>query len=230
MDDSLLAVLRTVDTPTVCNAIEVAQGQRGFANFTRATMIASDPAGGALVGYARTAKIAATDPPMEAPDVIRARRMDYYRHMAAGPRPALAVIEDVDPVPLGAYWGEINTNVHKALGLSGALTNGVIRDLGDLPKGFPLVGGAVGPSHGFVHIRDIGTPVTVFGMSVSDGDLVHADRHGALVVPADVIPDLAAAIAQMQATEAVLLDAVRGKSLSIEAFEEAWAAFEAARQ
>lgn len=165
MDDSLLAVLRTVDTPTVCNAIEVAQGQRGFANFTRATMIASDPAGGALVGYARTAKIAATDPPAEAPDVIRARRMDYYRHMATGPRPALAVIEDVDPVPLGAYWGEINTNVHKALGLSGALTNGVIRDLGDLPKGFPLVGGAVGPSHGFVHIRDIGTPVTVFGMT-----------------------------------------------------------------
>ena len=230
MDDSLHALLRAVDTPTVCNAIEVAQGRRGFANFTRQTMMASAPEGGALVGYARTARIAATEPPTEAPEVIRARRMGYYRHMAEGPRPAIAVLEDVDPVPLGAFWGEVNTNVHKALGLSGALTNGVIRDLGDLPDGFPLVAGAVGPSHGFVHVREIGMPVTIFGMTVSDGDLVHADRHGALVVPPEVIPDLAEAIATMQATEAVILEAVRGKTLSFAEFETAWAAFEAARQ
>ena len=230
MDDGLHALLRAVDTPTVCNAIEVAQGRRGFANFTRQTMVASAPEGGALVGYARTARIAATEPPTEAPEVIRARRMDYYRHMAEGPRPAIAVLEDVDPVPLGAFWGEVNTNVHKALSLSGALTNGVIRDLGDLPDGFPLVAGAVGPSHGFVHVREIGTPVTIFGMTVSDGDLVHADRHGALVVPPEVIPDLAGAIATMQATEAVILEAVRGKTLSFAEFETAWAAFEAARQ
>ena len=230
MDDALLKLLREVDTPTVCNAIEVAQGKRGFANFTRSTMIASAPEGGAITGYARTAKIAATDPPTDAADVIRARRMDYYRHMASGPRPSIAVLEDVDAVPLGAFWGEVNTNVHKSLGLSGALTNGVIRDLGDLPDGFPLIAGSVGPSHGFVHVREIGTEVTIFGMRVADGDLVHADRHGALVVPADVIPELAAAIAKMQATEAVLLDAVRGKSLDIAEFEAAWAAFEAARQ
>ena len=118
----------------------------------------------------------------------------------------------------------------RASGLSGALTNGVIRDLGDLPDGFPLVAGAVGPSHGFVHVREIGTPVTIFGMTVSDGDLVHADRHGALVVPPEVIPALAESIASMQATEAVILEAVRGKTLSFDEFETAWAAFEAARQ
>lgn len=230
MDDALLTLLRSVDTPTVCNAIEVAQGQRGFANFTRGTMIASAPEAGAIVGYARTAKIAATEPPSEPADVIRARRMAYYRHMAAGPRPGLAVIEDVDPMPLGAFWGEVNTNVHQALGLSGALTNGVMRDLGDLPDGFGLVAGSIGPSHGFVHVREIGCPVSIFGMDVADGDLVHADRHGALVVPAESVAELSEAIAKMQASEAIILDAVRGKTLSIDAFETAWAAFEAARQ
>ncbi|MDH5798321.1 MAG: RraA family protein, partial [Paracoccaceae bacterium] len=127
MDQTLLELLKSVDTPTVCNAIETAQGKRGFANFTRGTMLASDPGAPAMVGYARTAKIAALKPSTEPADVIKARRMDYYRHMAEGSRPAVAVIEDIDfPNCIGAYWGEINTTVHKGFGLSGALTNGVM--------------------------------------------------------------------------------------------------------
>ena len=89
--DDLLALLKDVDTPTVCNAIEVAQGRRGFASFTRETMVCSDPSGGAIVGCARTAGIAGAEPPGEPVDVIRERRMAYYRHMADGPRPAIAV-------------------------------------------------------------------------------------------------------------------------------------------
>ena len=230
MDDTLLTLLRRVDTPTVCNAIEVAQGRRGFAAFTRGTMLASHPEVRAMVGFARTAKIAALAPPSEAPEVIKARRMDYYRHMSEAPRPGLAVIEDVDfPDCVGAYWGEINTNVHKGLGLSGALTNGVMRDLGDLPDGFPVVAGSVGPSHGFVHVREIGTPVSVFGLTVADGDLVHADRHGALVIPVGVVPDLEAAITKLLDTEKLVLDPARREGFDFDAFQAAWAAFERAR-
>ena len=230
MNDSLLALLQRVDTPTVCNAIEVAQGKRGFANFTRGTMIASAPEAGAIVGYARTAQIAAVEPPTEAPEVIKARRMAYYKHMASGPRPALAVVEDMDfPHCIGAYWGEINTTVHKGFGLGGALTNGVMRDLGDLPDGFPVIAGSIGPSHGFVHVRSVGEPVTIFGMQVQDGDLVHADRHGALVVPSDVVPNLEAAILKLLDTEKLILEPAREDGFDFEAFEKAWAAFEAAR-
>ena len=85
MDDALFRLLKQVDTPTVCNAIEVAQGKRGFNAFTRGTMLASDPDAPAMVGYARTAKIAAVNPPTDPPEGIKARRMDYYRHMADGP-------------------------------------------------------------------------------------------------------------------------------------------------
>jgi len=230
MNNGLLKLLQSVDTPTVCNAIEVAQGQRGFDQFTRGTMLCSDPNGGPMVGYARTAKIAALEPPQEAPEVIKARRMAYYKHMSEGRRPAVTVIEDVDfPNCIGAYWGEINTTVHKGLGVGGALTNGVMRDLGDLPAEFPVVAGSVGPSHGFVHVREIGDEVEVFGLRIRDGDLIHADRHGALVIPPEVIELLEDAIHKLLDTEKLILEPARQAGFDFEAFEAAWAAFEASR-
>lgn len=230
MEQSLLDLLKRVDTPTVCNAIEVAQGKRGFNDFTRGTMQCSAPHEPAMVGYARTAKIAAVAPPSDPPEMIKARRMAYYRHMSQGPRPALAVVEDVDfPNAIGAYWGEINTSIHKGFGLSGALTNGVMRDLGDLPQGFLVVAGSIGPSHGFVHVREIATPVEIFGLTIQDGDLVHADRHGALVVPPQVIATLESAIQKLIETERLILDPAQQGDFDFDAFETAWAAFEAAR-
>lgn len=230
MEPALLDLLRRVDTPTVCNAIETVEGKRGFDRFTRGTMLCSAPDGGAIVGYARTAKIAATAPPTEPAEVIRARRMEYYRHMASGLRPAIAVVEDMDGAnAVGAFWGEINTTVHKGFGLAGALTNGVMRDLGDLPDGFPVVAGSVGPSHAFVHVREIDTPVTVFGLEIAPGELVHADRHGALVIPEAVMPGLRDGIEKLLATEAIVLDPARAEGFDFDAFEAAWTAFEAAR-
>jgi regulator of RNase E activity RraA len=230
MTPSLLTLLRKVDTPTVCNAIEVAQGKRGFNAFTRGTMLSSAPSEPAIVGYARTAKIAAVAPPSEAPEVIRERRMAYYKYMAEGPAPSVAVVEDVDfPNCIGAYWGEINTTVHKGFGMSGALTNGVMRDLGDLPEGFPVVAGSVGPSHGFVHVREIGTPVSVFGLTVNPGDLIHADRHGALVVPTNVVDQLEAAIQKLLTTERIVLDAATQPGFDFPAFQSAWEKFEKSR-
>ncbi len=229
MSAELLDLLSRVDTPTVCNAIEVVQGKRGFDRFTRGTMICTEP-GRAVVGYAATAQIAALAPPTEPPDVIRARRMAYYKAMHDAPKPSVAVVEDLDfPNCIGAYWGEINTTVHKGFGMSGALTNGVVRDLGDLPQGFPVIAGSVGPSHGFVHVLSVGQPVQVMGLVVRQGDLIHADRHGAVVVPPEVISDLAYAIAKLQATERLVLDPARKPDFDFAAFEAAWAAFEKAR-
>ena len=229
MDDSLLALLRRVDTPTVCNAIEVAQGKRGFRAFTRSTMLASDP-NGIMVGYAVTAQIAATDPPAEDAPTIRARRMAYYKAMADGPKPSVAVIEDLDyPHCIGAYWGEVNTTIHKGFGMSGALTNGVMRDLGDLAPDFPVVAASIGPSHGFVHTRTVNQPIRIMGMDVRPGDLIHADRHGAVVIPPEVIDTLEASIVKMQKTEQLILGPARLAGFDFAKFEAAWAAFEKAR-
>jgi regulator of RNase E activity RraA len=230
MDQALLTLLQQVDTPTVCNAIEVAQGKRGFDAFTRGTMQASDPQAPAIVGYARTAKISAQRPSDDPVDVVKARRKAYYQHMSNGEQPLIAVVEDVDfPDCVGAFWGEINTTLHKGFGVKGALTNGVMRDLGDLPSGFPVIAGSIGPSHAFVHVTEIGEPVTIFGLAVKDGDLVHADRHGALVIPGDVMDQLHEAITKLLATEKLVLEPARADGFDYDAFEKAWSAYEAAR-
>jgi len=230
LDPELLTLLRSVDTPTVCNAIEVAQGKRGFSKFTRGTMICSAPVGGAMVGFAKTAKIAAVEPPTENQDIIKERRMNYYRYMSEVDGPMVTVIEDVDyPDCIGAYWGEINTKVHKGFGLSGALTNGVVRDLGDLAEDFPVVAGSVGPSHGFVHVREIDTPVNIFGMTVTPGELIHADRHGAVVIPNEVIPILKDSIHKLFASERLILDPAEKTEFSFDDFKKAWEDFEKSR-
>lgn len=229
LDPALLARLRAVDTPTVCNAIEVAEGRRGFAAFTRAEPRASDPGAPAMVGFASTARIRGSHPPEDPVDDIRARRRAYFRAMAAAPKPAIAVIEDLDPTPLGAWWGEVHAAVHKGLGLSGALTNGLMRDLGDLAEGFPILAGGVGVSHGFVHVVDIGTPVEVLGLRVAPGALIHADRHGAVAIPTAVLPRLLAALDTLEASEALILGPATAPDFDIDRLLAAWAEFERAR-
>jgi regulator of RNase E activity RraA len=230
MNAELLDILRGAHTPTVCNAIEVVQGKRGFSQFTRGTMISTAPGEPAVVGYAVTAKIAALRPASEPTDVIRARRIAYYRAMHDAPKPSVAVVEDMDfPNCIGAYWGEINTTVHKGFAMSGAVTNGVVRDLGDLPTGFPVIAGSIGPSHGFVHVVSIGEPVSIFGLEVRQGDLIHADRHGSLVVPRDVLAGLGGAIAKLRETEQLILNPARDDGFDFAAFETAWSEFEKAR-
>ena len=226
----LLDLLRTVDTPTVCNAIEVAQGKRGFNRFTRGTMFHCKPGAPAIVGFARTAKISGLAPPNEPQEVTRERRMAYFHGMAAGPPPSAAVVEDVDyPNCIAGWWGEVHVAVHKGLGLAGAVTNGVMRDLDVMDDEFPVLAGSIGPSHGFVHAVEIGTPVNIKGMRVTQGELIHADRHGALVIPADVIPVLQQSIETVIASEAIVLGPARAPGFDIHKLEKAWAKFEKSR-
>lgn len=113
MDPNALEILSRVDTPTVCSAIEIVQGRRGFAGFTRGTLVCTER-DRAVLGYAVTAQIAALAPPTEPPEVIRARRMAYCRAMHDAPKPSVAVVKNLDyPNCIGAYWGEVNTKIHK---------------------------------------------------------------------------------------------------------------------
>ncbi len=114
------------------------------------------------------------------------KRMDYLDYVAAAPRPGIAVIEDLDdPAGYGAFWGEVQTNVHKALGCLGTITNGSVRDIPQVAEGFQMLAGSIAPSHAYVHVEEFGIPVTIHGMAVKSGDLIHADRHGAVIVPVE---------------------------------------------
>ena len=212
----VLDALRSLDTPTICNALEVVAPHRRSHGYTTSPLVCPDP-GTVMVGYARTATIRAAAPSGRGGDDDLAMRVGYYRHVAEGPHPTVTVIEDIDAAPgYGAWWGEVNSSVHAGLGSLGVITNGSIRDLDDWAPGFGALAGSIGPSHAWVHVVEYAVPVTVNGMSVRPGDLIHADRHGAVVVPVEVAADIGAAAAKIAAAERVLIEAARSEDFSID--------------
>jgi regulator of RNase E activity RraA len=223
VSETTLSILRSVDTPTVCNAIEEVRGTRMGHGYSRTPVVCADPSLPAIVGYARTAKICGAEPSRLSKQAQRDLRIAYYRYAASGPGPNVVVLEDTDKPPgLGAFWGEVNTAIHKGLGVIGCLTNGSFRDIGMLAPGFQIVGGSIMPSHAFVHVREIDVPVSVFGLNVRSGDLIHADRHGAVVIGADVIDRIADGIDLTGRKEAPILKAARAPGFDVEALLKAW--------
>lgn len=220
---ALFAHLRQFDTPTIANALEIAQGKRSISGFTRQTFITAFPKLPAIVGFARTAAIRCSTP--YDPAVRRKNQVAYYEYVAQGEQPTIAVIQDVDSQPgLGAFWGEVNTHVHWGLGCLGTLTNGSMRDLDAMQPQFQCFAASLSPSHAWVQVVEIGKPVEVLGLAVADGDIVHADKHGAIIIPRDVLDKLPAAIDLMARKEKVILDAARKSGFSVATLKEAFAA------
>ena len=212
------------DTPTICNALEVVAPERRAIGFTSEPLICLDPKLPPMVGFARTATIRATTPPDESADALKSRRAEYYAYVAGSPHKTIAVVQDLDATPgFGAFWGEVNTAVHRGLGCVGSVTNGSMRDLDDCAAGFQLLAGCVGPSHAHVHIVDFRAPVTIFGMRVLHDDIIHADQHGAVVVPASAMKALPAAVELLQRREAVILKAARSDDFDIDKLRAATA-------
>ena len=155
IDAALLAHLRGFDTPTICNALEIAIGRRRATGFTRTTMIAPFPLLPPIMGFARTATLRSAAPSSMDAGTARELRLAYYAHVAPIDCPTVVDIQDLDTHPgLGAFWGEVNSTVHCALGCAGVVTNGAVRDLDALDPEFPIIAGCVTPSHAFVRIGD----------------------------------------------------------------------------
>jgi regulator of RNase E activity RraA len=205
-----LAALTIWDTPTICNALEEIVPERRGHGFTTEPLVALDPALPPICGFARTATIRAAEPPRDSDFEMAEKRAAYYTYVAEPPAPTIAVIQDLDPRPgVGAFWGEVQTTVHKGLGVLGAVTNGSFRDLSDSARGFNLIGGKVGPSHAFVHLVDIACQVTIHGLTVSSNDIVHADVHGAVMIPHDAVKKIPAVVELLARREKVILDAAK---------------------
>ena len=134
------------------------------------------------------------------------------------------VIEDIESTPgYGSWWGEVQSNVHQALGARGVVTSGSVRDLDMIAEGFQLISGSVGPSHAWVQLVDCGGEVNVHGMVTRSGDLVHADRHGAVIIPHEVARDVPAAAELCMRREKPILDACKSGDFSVALIEKALA-------
>lgn len=192
------------------------------------------PQMGPMVGYAVTLIIEPSN--VEHRKQVRAWE-DYREYVASQPGPKIAVVQDLDkPQVIGSFWGEVNANTHRALGCVGTITDGAIRDLDEMTgAGFKALARRLCVGHAFAMPVKWGCEVQVFGRNIVPGQLIHADKHGFLAVPAEDEARLLEAAAFMDANEChtVIAAARQGASDSRELLDrmaEAGQAFRAASQ
>ena len=179
VSEATLKALQQIDGPSICNAVEGFNFRPKNEGFMlpeiRSIFQDFKPA----VGYAVTGVISANRG-----EGHTVSREDWWDLIASVPGPRFIVLHDVDNPPLGAYWGEVQGNIHKALGAVGVVTDGTVRDLDEVHDlGFQFFAKEVSVSHAYVHLVDIGIPVTIGGLTVNTGDLLHGDKHGVSHIP-----------------------------------------------
>ena len=221
--DTVLEALRKFDTPTICNAMEIVAPERRLIGFTVKPLVCPFPNLPPIVGYARTATIRAATTSSLKGAAARDQRAAYYEYVGSGPGPTITVIQDLDGanVGTGAFWGEVQSTVHKALGCLGVITDGSIRDIPQWAPGFQALAGSIGPSHAWVHAESFGGEVRVAGMTVKSDDLIHADSHGAIVIPHDIAAKIPDACELCARRETPILEIARSKDFSLEKLKEA---------
>lgn len=212
---TLIDELQSIDTPTVCNALEVLVPTRRGYGFTTEPLVCTRPELKPMVGVARTATIRSAHPSDLAGDAARQLSDGYYAYIDGGAKPSVIVMQDIDARRgYGSFWGEVNSSIHLGLGCVGLVTDGGVRDLPDIAPGFQMLADRVIPSHAFVHVVDFGRPVDVAGMRVRDGDVIHADQHGAVVIPHEVIAEVKAISQRIARQERVIIEAARQPGFS----------------
>jgi regulator of RNase E activity RraA len=219
---TLIDELQSIDTPTVCNALEVLVPKRRGYGFTTDPLVCTRPELKPMVGIARTATIRSAHPSDLAGDAARALSDAYYAYIDGGAKPSVIVMQDIDARRgYGSFWGEVNSSIHLGLGCVGLVTDGGVRDLPDIAPGFQMLADRVIPSHAFVHVVDFARPVDVAGMRVRDGDVIHADQHGAVVIPHEVVAEVKAISQRIARQERVIIDAARQPGFSAAKLREA---------
>lgn len=206
LSDTQLETLKKYDAPTVSNALELL----GFRELDRNAGIMSArirslfPQLPSLVGYAATFLCETSQRPR---GKLQVEREDYWRYILTLPEPRVSVGQDIGPTPsAGSLWGEVQANIHLALGCKGVVLEGAVRDLAPLEAlKYPCFAREVVVGHSYAHFVDFGQTVRVGNVLVHSGDLIFADMHGVLVIPDEAAPRVAEACQRIVEMERPLI-------------------------
>lgn len=210
-----LEELRQIDSPTISNAIErfkVRPRVQGFAGWD---LRCAFPELGSMVGYAVTCTAdSTTEARADERGLLR-----LWAAIEAAPKPAVVVIKDIGPErSRSCHMGEVMATTAKALGAVGCVSDGGLRDVVEVRAlgGFQYFCPGPVVSHGNPIICEVGIPVTLEGMAVAPGDLLHGDANGVLVIPDGIADRVAAEAQRVRAEEKEVLDFVRAPGLTVE--------------
>lgn len=197
-----LLQLKRWNTPTIYNGWEqITTHDAGHDGFNPEETTDFMPQMGAMVGYAITVVIEPGNPKhvKSNPNAWK----EYREYVASIPGPKIVVIQDLDkPANCGSFWGEVNSNIHRALGCVGTITDGSIRDVDEMCNaGFKALARRLSVGHAYSTPIKWNCEVEVFGRKINPGQLVHADKHGFLAIPDEDVKNLLEASRFMDSNE-----------------------------
>lgn len=181
----VLLKLKRWNTPTIYNGWEQITKSPRTSGFNLEETKDFMPEFGPMVGYAVTVIIKPSKPASN-PNAWE----EYRSYLASIQGPKIIVMQDLDkPGVYGSFWGEVSANAHRALGCVGVIVDGAIRDLDEMKRaGFKTLARRLCVGHAYAAPLNWGEPVEVFGTKVKSGDLIHADKHGFLIIPEEDQP------------------------------------------
>ena len=214
-----LEALRRMQSCTIANAIETFDIKPRNQGFMSPEVQCVFPEMGGMIGYAVTAVIAASSPPTSR---INVPRPDWFDEVLKVPEPRVVVMHDLDsPNPVGSFWGEVQSNIHRRLGCVGTVTDGGVRDVDEMQEvGFHAFSNSVLVSHGYIHIVDVNVPVTVGGLTVSPGDIVMGDQHGVIGIPKEIAAGIPAAAEKVEQRERTIIDLCNSPDFDLDKLKE----------
>lgn len=211
-----LESLRRWSTCAISNGIELFNIRPRNEGYMLHEMKCIFPELGAMIGYAVTAVISA-----DSPEGRRIQPSDWWEMILKIPEPRVVVIHDIDHPVVGSFWGEVNANIHRALGCIGTVTDGSVRDLDEVREmGFHFFSSCVTVSHAYVHLVEIGIPVKVGGLVVKSGDLILGDKHGVISIPLEIARDVPKAAQLVEDWERPVINYCKSKDFTIEGLKE----------
>jgi regulator of RNase E activity RraA len=212
--------LRQFDTCMIANAVETFNLRLRNTGFTSGEVRCIFPDAPPMVGYAVTARLSSGEPPIGGGTFHE--RGDLWKFLLQSPSPRILVLQDMDNPPgRGAFLGDMHAAILKALGCVAYLSNGAVRELPPIRSmGLKLFAGNVSVSHAYAHIFDLGAAVTIDGMEVHTGDLLHGDRHGILSIPPDTASAIPEVAARLQRIERKVIDYCQSSGFSVDGLTE----------
>lgn len=214
-----LAELRSVDSPTVANAVEAFKVRDDTQGFVGMDVPCRTPEFGVMAGYAVTATADSMTPGR-----ARDRRglLKLFEAVAAAPKPSVLVIKNVGPKPTHAcFLGDVIATITKRLGAVGIVTDGGVRDLeGVAPLGYHVFAAGLVVAHGTFNIEEVGIPVEISGTTVRPGDLLHGDASGVTTVPLEIADKLYAECLKVRERETVLRDFANSRDFTLNALRQ----------
>jgi 4-hydroxy-4-methyl-2-oxoglutarate aldolase len=221
VDPRWFSVLRRFDTPTVLNVIELFDVRPRNEGFLDRRIKACFPRLPPIVGYATTATFRSAEAAGKG-DVYSSFTDQVEQFVKEIPAPRIVVFEDLDGEPAAATFGEVMCTVYKAFGCVGLITSGAARDLDQVERiAFPCFASSVIASHGYCRITGVNVPVTVGGVKIEPGAIIHADRNGVAVIPTDLVAETALGCQKLADAENEILHYVSAGSPTVEGLKAA---------